>query len=148
MTRHYDKQEIAQLLSKFMAGDTNVTEELELAQYFRTHEVDEKWTEYKEMFALFDSGQVDIDPEADTPALPHDADNGNIRMLPMAVKAKPKILALRRLVAGIAASIALLLAFHFGNKTTEQTQLTAQHTISADSTQTQPDVISPTESTE
>lgn len=148
MTRHYDKQEIAQLLSKFMAGDTKVTEELELAQYFRTHEVDEKWTEYKEMFALFDSGQVDIDPEADTPALPHDADNENILMHPKAVKAKPKILALKWLVAGIAASIALLLAFHFGNNTTEQTPLTAQHTITADSTQTQPDVISPTESTE
>ena len=52
MTRLYDKQEIAQLLSKFMAGETNVAEEQMLAQYFRTHEVDEEWTEYKEMFAL------------------------------------------------------------------------------------------------
>ena len=60
MTRHYDKQEIAQLLSKFMTGETTVAEEQLLAQYFRTHEEDEEWKEYKEMFALFDNGQVDI----------------------------------------------------------------------------------------
>ena len=148
MTRLYDKQEIAQLLSKFMAGETNVAEEQMLAQYFRTHEVDEEWTEYKEMFALFDNGQVDIgswgqapDPVLGQRPSPHDP-------LPKAVKTKPKIIALRWVVAGIAASIALLIAFHFGKNTAELTPLTAQHTITADSTQSQPDVISPAESTE
>ena len=63
MKQQYDKQEIAQLLSKFMAGETSVTEEEVLAQYFRTHEVDKDWAEYKEMFALFDNGEVDIDLE-------------------------------------------------------------------------------------
>ena len=141
MTRHYDKQEIAQLLSKFMTGETTVAEEQLLAQYFRTHEEDEEWKEYKEMFALFDNGQVDIgswgqapDPVLGQRSCPHDP-------LPKAVKTKPKIIALRWLVAGIAASIALLLAFHLGNNTAVQTPLTAQHTITADSTQFQPDSI-------
>ena len=64
MKRQNDKQEIAQLLEKFMAGETSVAEEQMLAQYFRTHEVGEEWTEYKEMFALFDRGEIDIELEA------------------------------------------------------------------------------------
>ena len=35
MRQQYNKQEIAQLLSKFMAGETSVAEEEVLAQYFR-----------------------------------------------------------------------------------------------------------------
>ena len=52
MKNQIKKQEIAQLLSKFMAGETSIAEEETLAQYFRTHEVDDEWAEYKEMFAL------------------------------------------------------------------------------------------------
>ena len=66
MKKQCDKQEITQLLNKFMAGETSLAEEQVLAQYFRTHEVDEEWTEYKEMFALFDNGEVDIALEAET----------------------------------------------------------------------------------
>ena len=54
MKNEIDKQQIAQLLTKFMAGETNVAEEQTLAQYFRTNEVDDEWLEFKEMFALFD----------------------------------------------------------------------------------------------
>jgi len=61
MKQPHDRQEIAQLLSRFMAGETSVAEEQLLAHYFRTHAVDEEWAEYKEMFALFDSGAVDIE---------------------------------------------------------------------------------------
>ena len=43
MKQHYTKQEITQLLSKFMVGETSVAEEEVLAQYFRTHEVDDEW---------------------------------------------------------------------------------------------------------
>ena len=57
------KQEIARILGKFMAGETSLDEEQVLAEYFHTHEVDGEWQEYKEMFALFDSGAVDIEPE-------------------------------------------------------------------------------------
>lgn len=109
MKSQYDTQEIAQLLSKFMAGETSVAEEQMLAQYFRTHEVSEDWVEYKEMFALFDSGEVDIELEADTPEQLNNCDGGKIRMLPKAVREKPKIVAIRWLTA--AACVLLLIGF-------------------------------------
>ena len=93
-----DKQQIAQLLSKFMAGETSLAEEQLLAQYFRTHDVGEEWAEYKQMFALFDSGEVDIE-----------------------VKAKPKLVALRWIVAAVAASVLLLLALRLGQRPEEGT---------------------------
>lgn len=92
-----DKQQIAQLLSKFMAGETSLAEERLLAQYFRTHDVGEEWAEYKQMFALFDSGEVDIE-----------------------VKAKPKLAALRWIVAAVAASVLLLLALRLGQHPEEE----------------------------
>ena len=93
-----DKQQIAQLLSKFMAGETSLAEERLLAQYFRTHDVGEEWAEYKQMFALFDSGEVDIE-----------------------VKAKPKLVVLRWIVAAVAASVLLLLVFRLTQRTEEGT---------------------------
>ncbi len=63
MNRIYNKQEIAHMLDKFMAGETSLNEEQMLAEYFRTNEVGDEWLEYKEMFALFDSGKVDIEQE-------------------------------------------------------------------------------------
>ena len=118
MKRLNDKQEIALLLSKFMAGETSVAEEQMLAQYFRTHEVGEEWTENKEMFALFDSGEVDIELEADTSEHFKNGDSGKIKMLPKAVKEKPKIIALRWLTA--AAACALLLIGFFTMKTKDE----------------------------
>ena len=76
MMRQYDKQTITRILSKFMAGETSLDEEQLLADYFRTHEVGNEWQEYKEMFALFDSGKVDIEQATsadkdDSPFLKH-----------------------------------------------------------------------------
>ena len=119
MKRQYDKQEIVQLLSKFMAGETSLAEEQVLAQYFRTHEVDEEWTEYKEMFALFDNGEVDIELETETSEHLDHGDSGKIRMLPKTVREKPKIAALKWLAAVAAACVLLLLTFHFGWNLTE-----------------------------
>ena len=59
--REWDKQEISRILDRFMAGETSLDEEQMLAEYFRTHQVDDEWREYKEMFALFDSGKVDVE---------------------------------------------------------------------------------------
>lgn len=149
MKQQYNKQEIAQLLSKFMAGETSVAEEEVLAQYFRTHEVDEEWAEYKEMFTLFDNGQVDIETEDKTSEQPIKADSEKIKMFPKAVREKPKIVALRWLMAGIAASIVLLIAFHLGRSTAEQPPLVAEKTVVAkDSIQPKQEVIIPTEITE
>ena len=38
MNRIYDKQEMARMLDKFMAGETGLNEEQMLAEYFRTNE--------------------------------------------------------------------------------------------------------------
>ena len=149
MKNQIKKQEIDQLFSKFMAGETSVAEEGMLAQYFRTHEVGEEWTEYKEMFALFDNGQVDIEPEADTSDNICGTDSAKIQMLPKAVKGKPKIAALRWLMAGIAASIALVLVFYLGRSTAEQPSLVAEKTeVTKDSVQPKQEDITPTERTE
>ena len=149
MKQQYDKQEIAQLLSKFMAGETSVAEEEVLAQYFRTHEVDDEWAEYKEMFALFDNGKVDIEPEAETSKQLKSADSDKLPKQPRAVKEKPKIVTLRWLMAGIAASIALLLVFYLGRSTAEQPSLVAEKTVvTKDSVQPKHEAITPTEKTE
>lgn len=149
MKNQIKKQEIDQLLSKFMAGETSVAEEGMLTQYFRTHEVGEEWAEYKEMFALFDNGQVDIEPEADTSDSICGTDSAKIQMLPKAVKGKPKIAALRWLMAGIAASLVLLVVFHLGRSTAEQPTLVAEKTIvTKDSVQPRHEAIIPTEKTE
>lgn len=149
MKQQYDKQEIAQLLSKFMAGETSIAEEEVLAQYFRTHEVDDEWAEYKEMFALFDNGQVDIEPEAETTKQLHITDSDKLSKQPRTVKEKPKIVPLRWLMAGIAASIALLLVFYLGRSTAEQPSLVAEkNVVTKDSVQQKHKAITTTERTE
>lgn len=149
MKKQIKKQEIAQLLSRFMAGETSIAEEEMLAQYFRTHEVDDEWAEYKEMFALFDNGQVDIEIEDGTSEQPIKDDSAKIQMLPKAVKGKPKIAVLRWLMAGIAASLALLVVFHLGRSTAEQPTLAAENSVVIkDSVQPKQEVITPTERTE
>lgn len=126
MKRQYDKQEIAQLLNKFMAGKTSLAEEQELAQYFRTHEVGEEWTEYKEMFTLFDNGEVDIELEAEPSGHLDDGDSEKLRMLPKTAREKPKIVALKWLSAVAAASVLLLLLFHFSQNQDEGKPVVAE----------------------
>lgn len=135
MKRQYDKQEITRILGKFMTGETSLEEEQILAQYFRTHEVGDEWQEYKEMFALFDNGEVDIEPD-DASNQSFDDDNGKIMMLPKAVNEKPKIMSIWWLTAGIAASVLLLLALHYKNNNIkpEVQPVVVQHTQQQDST--------------
>lgn len=135
MQRQFDKQEITRILGKFMTGETSLEEEQILAQYFRTHEVGDEWQEYKEMFALFDNGEVDIEPD-DASNQSFDDDNGKIMMLPKAVNEKPKIIPIWWLTAGIAASVLLLLALHYkGNDVKPEAQpMVAQHTEQQNST--------------
>lgn len=148
MKQQYNKQEIAQLLNKFMTGETSIAEEEVLAQYFRTHEVDDEWAEYKEMFTLFDNGQVDIEIEDETSGQPIKDGSEKIQMLPKAVKEKPKIIPLRWIMVGIAACLVLLVAFHLGRSTAEQPPLVAEETVVAkDSFQPKHEVIIPTEKT-
>jgi len=117
-----------------------------LAQYFRTHEVGDEWAEYKEMFALFDNGLVDIDPETETDSKPQIAHSEKPTAMSQQPKEKPKIKALRWVMAGIAASIVLLLAFHLGRSTAEQPPVTAENIVTPkDDVQPSPIDITPTE---
>ena len=57
--QHMTKEEVEQLLKRFMDGTSTLEEEAQLAEFFRSHEVVGEWKEYKEMFALFDEGKVE-----------------------------------------------------------------------------------------
>lgn len=106
MKHQYDKQEIAQLIDKFMAGITSIAEEDVLAQYFRTHEVSEEWVVYKEMFALFDNGEVDIEVE---PTKQEDeVQTIKVEMSATTKRKRTRMVALRWTTA-VAASLLLLL---------------------------------------
>lgn len=59
--QHMTKEEVEQLLKRFMDGTSTLEEEAQLAEFFRSHEVVDEWKEYKEMFALFDEGKVEVD---------------------------------------------------------------------------------------
>ena len=107
------------------------------------------------MFALFDNGEVDIELEANTSVLLNDGDNGKIETLPKTVREKPKIVVLRWLMAGIAASITLLLVFYLGRSTAEQPPLVAEKTVGTSphpskggESQTEHGAITPTVTTE
>lgn len=133
MNRIYDKQEIAHMLDKFMAGETSLNEEQMLAEYFRTNEVGDEWQEYKEMFALFDSGKVDIEPDVEV-AQPVNIDGEKVKTLPKDVNTKPKII-FRWMMTGIAASILFLIGFYIFRKegmSEEQNVLVAQVSRPAD----------------
>lgn len=106
MKHQYDKQEIAQLIDKFMAGITSIAEEDVLAQYFRTHEVSEEWTVYKEMFALFDAGEVDIEVEA---TMQEDEVHVIKAEMPTTTKRKRTRMVALRWTTAVAASLLLLL---------------------------------------
>ena len=106
MKHQYDKQEIAQLIEKFMAGITSIAEEDMLAQYFRTHEVSEEWTVYKEMFALFDNGEVDIEVE---PTKQEDEVHTIKVEMPTTTKRKRTRMVALRWTTAVAASLLLLL---------------------------------------
>lgn len=101
MKHTHDTQKIELLLSRFMAGESTLDEERILTDYFRTADVCPEWKEYKEMFALFDAGEVDVENvEQDSPQ----------RI--STITEKPRIIMLRWFVSGIAASIAILFGIY------------------------------------
>lgn len=112
MKHQYDKQGIAQLIDKFMAGITSIAEEDVLAQYFRTHEVSEEWAVYKEMFALFDNGEVDIEVE---PTKQEDEVHAIKVEMPTTTKRKRTRMVALRWTTAVAASFLLLLMLHNTN---------------------------------
>ena len=104
MKRHTQMttQEVERLLQRFMDGTSTLEEEAQLAEFFRTHEVAGEWATYKDMFAMFDEGKVEVEE-------------------------KQKSIAWWK-YAGIAAAIALLLGlgFYFNSRNDEKPHLIAQ----------------------
>lgn len=104
MKRHTQMttQEVERLLQRFMDGTSTLEEEAQLAEFFRTHEVAGEWATYKDMFALFDEGKVEVEE-------------------------KQKSMAWWK-YAGMAAAIALLLGlgFYFNSRNDEKPHLIAQ----------------------
>lgn len=104
MKRHTQMttQEVERLLQRFMDGTSTLEEEAQLAEFFRTHEVAGEWATYKDMFALFDEGKVEVEE-------------------------KQKSTAWWK-YAGMAVAIALLLGlgFYFNSRNDEKPHLIAQ----------------------
>lgn len=64
-----NRENISRMLERFMAGDSTLDEEQMLSRYFATHEVDEHWKPYQQMFAHFDAGMpTGSDASTDTVA--------------------------------------------------------------------------------
>ncbi|MBR1800051.1 MAG: hypothetical protein IJ767_00940 [Bacteroidaceae bacterium] len=120
MNRQYDKQDIAQLLSKFMAGTTSLDEEQVLAQYFRTHEVGEDWKEYQEMFALFDSGEVEVHPQ------PLHKGGELLSSGNEQIRVPFRWGVVRGGLLAVAASVLLLLVFHYSREVDKEKPVTAR----------------------
>ena len=91
-----EKRHIANILNRFFNGESTLAEEEELGRYFATHDVDEDWKAYKQMFAYFDSGMAG---EAQ-PAAAKEAEQAP----------QPNVVRLRWLRVAAAAVVALLLA--------------------------------------
>ena len=118
MKGQFSKPEIADLLNKFMAGETSLDEENILAQYFRTHEVSDEWKEYKEMFAMFDGGMVEVS----LPLSPSKERGTQSRFSSLSRWRGRGV----RLCGLIAASIVLLLVFRFTQKPEEGETISRQ----------------------
>lgn len=99
---------IEQLIKRFMDGQTTVEEESRIAEYFRTHDVEDEWKAYKDMFAWFDDG-MPIQQEAEK----HKTKNGK----------KAKIIAF--VMAAAAAIAALIIITTPGNNGIMPVQKTA-----------------------
>lgn len=107
-----DKEELRRLLQLFMDGGTSLEEEALLAEYFRTHEVDDEFADYRDMFLVFDSGELaptfDLPvPEPVVEEKPHEA-----APLPTGQKSRSRIVPLIVRYTAVAASLAA--AFFIG----------------------------------
>lgn len=124
-------KDIQKLAERFMAGQTSVEEEDMLAEYFRSHEVEDEWKAYKEMFGWFDKGMPD----------------GNKK--PMGKKALTRRTAmLTAAAAAIAAALLMAIAWPsddmktaYADKTAAITEKPARTSVKADTAITDTTVI-------
>ena len=58
MDKIKDREELRHLLQMFMEGNTTIEQESLLAEYFRNNEIDAEFSVYKDMFTVFESGEL------------------------------------------------------------------------------------------
>lgn len=104
-------KEIEQLIKRFMDGHTTVDEEKRIAEYLRTHDVEDEWKAYKDMFGWFDEGMP-----LQANGQKHTAQN------------RSKTITAAMFIAAAAAIIALVIFVRPGNSDITPTQQTANVT--------------------
>lgn len=57
------REDIANLVEKFLDGRTTIAEERELYEWFSSHDVDKEWQHLKEMFAWYNGGMCEAPDE-------------------------------------------------------------------------------------
>lgn len=107
-----DKEELLQLLQLFMDGGTSLEQEAALADYFRTNEVDDELADYRDMFLVFESGE--LAPTFELPVSEPIAEEKPQEPAPIVTRQKPRsrIVPLIVRYTAIAASVAA--AFFIG----------------------------------
>lgn len=107
-----DKEELLQLLQLFMDGGTSLEQEAALANYFRTNEVDDELADYRDMFLVFESGE--LAPTFELPVSEPIAEEKPQEPVPLVTGQKPRsrIVPLIVRYTAIAASVAA--AFFIG----------------------------------
>lgn len=120
-----DKEELHRLLQLFMDGGTSLEQEAALADYFRTNEVDDELADYRDMFLVFESGE--LAPTFELPVSEPIAEEKPQEPVPIATGQKPRsrIVPLIVRYTAIAASVAA--AFFIGMRfsATDSTPTTA-----------------------
>lgn len=129
-----DKEELLQLLQLFMDGGTSLEQEAALADYFRTNEVDDELADYRDMFLVFESGE--LAPTFELPVSEPIAEEKPQEPVPIATGQKPRsrIVPLIVRYTAIAASVAA--AFFIGMRfsATESTPTADPGTLIATAT--------------
>lgn len=129
-----DKEELLQLLQLFMDGGTSLEQEAALADYFRTNEVDDELADYRDMFLVFESGE--LAPTFELPVSEPIAEEKPQEPVPLVTGQKPRsrIVPLIVRYTAIAASVAA--AFFIGMRfnATESTPTADPGTLIATAT--------------
>lgn len=107
-----DREELRLLLQLFMDGATSLEQEAALADYFRTNEVDDEFADYRDMFLVFESGELAPTFELPAPEPVAEEEPHEAAPLPIGQKPHSRIVPLIVRYTAIAASLAA--AFFIG----------------------------------
>ena len=126
-----DREELRRLLQLFMEAATTIEEEAALAEYFRTNEVDDEFADYRDMFLVFESGELALSEVAiDTPLTTADPE------VPTPItdgpKPKSRIIPLLLRYTAVAASVAT--AFFVGMRFTTDEPASLVATVTPETT--------------